>query len=532
MDVRERYDRETPIDEGPMKDIASEDDAADTAGPVTRKRRWPWVVGALVVVGGAVTAATLAGGSDDSAVTAPVTLNFAETVRTDLVEIDTFDGTIGTIDADPIKTQVPGTVTNAAAAGSFVEQGETLFAINDEPVVLIYGDTPAYRDLRVTEDTLALTAQSAGTVTDFVEAGTSLEQGDIVYRVNGEPVVVMYGDVPAYRSLKDLRTDNMTGADVLQLEESLVALGYDPDGLASVDEEFTDYTETLVELWQADIGAVEDGVVDLGEVIFIPGPVDVLTVSAAVGDQLSPGRALLTVTDGEPMSGSDVLQLEAALADLGYGGSVLTVDGVFDQATKDAVVAWQTDLGVEADGVVNLGEIIFQPGPVRVGDQLAAPGSTVNPGSPVLAISSADKVVTFNLPAADQDIIAIGDAIVVELPDGRDVPGTVTDIATVATVSQDGNATFEVTIALDDPTVASGLDEAPVDIEIIADSVQNVVAVPVASLVALSEGGYAVEVDTGNGTTKLVAVDPGFYADSMVEVTSTELQPGDQVVIP
>jgi multidrug efflux pump subunit AcrA (membrane-fusion protein) len=150
----------------------------------------------------------------------------------------------------------------------------------------------------------------------------------------------------------------------------------------------------------------------------------------------------------------------------------------------------------------------------------------------VLAISSADKVVTFNLPAADQDIIAIGDAIVVELPDGRDVPGTVTDIATVATVSQDGNATFEVTIALDDPTVASGLDEAPVDIEIIADSVQNVVAVPVASLVALSEGGYAVEVDTGNGTTKLVAVDPGFYADSMVEVTSTELQPGDQVVIP
>jgi multidrug efflux pump subunit AcrA (membrane-fusion protein) len=56
--------------------------------------------------------------------------------------------------------------------------------------------------------------------------------------------------------------------------------------------------------------------------------------------------------------------------------------------------------------------------------------------------------------------------------------------------------------------------------------------VPVASLVALSEGGYAVEVDTGNGTTKLVAVDPGFYADSMVEVTSTELQPGDQVVIP
>ncbi len=532
MDLRERYDRETPINEGPMSDIASEEETGDTAALVKRKMRWPRVVGALVIVGGAVTVAAMAGGSDDVATTAPVTPNFAETVRTDLVEVNSFDGTIGTIDADPIKTQIPGTVTDAAAAGSVVEQGAALFAVNNEPVVLIYGDSPAYRDLRVTEDTLTLTASGSGIVTDIVDPGTTLEQGDVIYRVDGEPVVVMYGEVPAYRAMSDLRNDNMTGADVLQLEEALVALGYDPDGLAAVDEEFSDYTETLVELWQADIGAVEDGIVNLGEVIFVPGSIDVLEVTAAVGEQLSPGRAVVTVTDGAPMSGTDVLQLETALSDLGYGESGLVIDGVFDEATKQAVLAWQTASGIDDDGVINLGEIIFQPGPVRIGDQLAAPGSTVNPGSPVLAISSADKVVTFHLPAGDQDIIAIGDAIVIELPDGTDVPGTVTDIATVATVSQDGNATFKVTIALDDPTVAVGLDEAPVDIDVIADSVQNVVAVPVASLVALAEGGYAVEIDAGNGATRLISVDPGFYADSMVEVTSTELQPGDLVVVP
>ena len=532
MDVRERYDRETPTDAGTMNDIADDMDKTEDALPVTRKRRWPWAVGILVVVGGAAAAVTMTGGSDDVAETAPVTFSFAETVRTDLVQVDTFDGTIGTIDTDPIKTQMTGTVTDAAAAGSVVEQGETLFAINDELVVLAYGETPAYRDLRISEDTLTLTAQSAGTVTDIVEPGTTLEQGDVIYRINGEPVVVMYGNVPAYRAMSDLRNDNMMGTDVLQLEEALTDLGYDPDGLAAVDEEFSDYTETLVELWQADIGAVEDGVVNLGEVIFVPGPVDVLEVSASVGDQLSPGRALVVVTDGEFMAGTDVLQLETALSDLGYDDAGLAVDGVFDEATKQAVLDWQTDSGIEADGVVNLGEIIFQPGPVRIGDQLAAPGSSVNPGSPVLAISSADKVVTFNLPAADQDILAIGDSLVVELPDGSEVPATVTDIATVATISQDGNAAFEVTIALDDPTVATGLDEAPVDIEVVSDSVQNVVAVPVASLLALAEGGYAVEVDAGNGTTRLVAVDPGFYADSMVEVTSTELQPGDLVVVP
>ncbi len=57
-------------------------------------------------------------------------------------------------------------------------------------------------------------------------------------------------------------------------------------------------------------------------------------------------------------------------------------------------------------------------------------------------------------------------------------------------------------------------------------------AVPVTALLALSEGGYAVEVDDGDGTTRLVAVDPGLYADNLVEVASAGLQAGDLVVVP
>ena len=112
------------------------------------------------------------------------------------------------------------------------------------------------------------------------------------------------------------------------------------------------------------------------------------------------------------------------------------------------------------------------------------------------------------------------------------VPGTVDSVATVATFNQQGNAVFEVVISLNDPTAAAGLDEAPVDVEIVSDSVSGVTAVPVSALVALAEGGYAVEVQQSDGSTVLVAVEPGFYADGLVEVTETQLQPGMTVVVP
>jgi peptidoglycan hydrolase-like protein with peptidoglycan-binding domain len=367
-------------------------------------------------------------------------------------------------------------------------------------------------------------------VTEVVATGETVGQGDVLYRVNGEPVVLMYGSIPAYRTLRDL-DENMTGEDVLQLETALVALGYDPDGSAAVDREFSDFTQTMVERWQEDLGVEEDGVVQLGDVIFIPEAADVLSVAVEVGQTVNPGQPIVTVTSGEPMEGADVRQLEEALVALGYDDPA--VDGIWDDGTKQAVLAWQADTGLEADGVVDLGEVVFLPATVRVNDILASVGTGVSPGMPVLAISSADQFVTFDLPAGDQGLVVVGQEVNIELPDGTDTPGTVISVASVATEGQPGaGASFEVKIVLDDPTVAAGLDEAPVDVEVISDSVSNVMAIPVSALVALAEGGYAVEVNSGDGATQLVAVDPGFYADGLVEVTSSSLAVGDQVVVP
>jgi hypothetical protein len=164
---------------------------------------------------------------------------------------------------------------------------------------------------------------------------------------------------------------------------------------------------------------------------------------------------------------------------------------------------------------------------------MAAKGSWVGAGTALLGVSLSDKVVRVDLPADEQGLLSIGDAVTVEMPDLTQVPATVVFVSQTATPPANGPATFEVRIEPDDPTVAAELDEAPVDVIVVSGSVQDVMAIPVSALVALLEGGYAVEVEASGGRTELVAVEVGFFgSNNMIAITSTELEPGDRVVVP
>lgn len=497
----------------------------DPAAP--RRRRWPWLVAALGVVGGAGAVWwALSGGNGevDAGATAPLELR--DVVVTDLEETETYAGTLGRPDGDPILTRRPGTVTATAAEGSTVAQGEVLFTVDDEPTVLLYGEAPAYRMLGPDADGETVLAVRVGTITSTADADTIVTSGQVLFELDDEPVALLDGGIPAYRTLRD----GSEGTDVLQLEEALVALGYDPDETVTIDEDFTAATENMVERWQEEMGMEEDGVVDLGEVVFLPGPVTVEQVAADEGDLVSPGTPVMAVSFviGE-LEGVDVAQVEAALDALGY--TTGPVDDRLDAVTATAILAFQEDMGMKTDGRFELGEVVFRPGPIRVTDVLTLPGSPAGDGTPVLATSSADTFVTVDLPAADQGVLEPGDTVVVELPSGATTPGTVDEVGSVATTDQAGDSTFEVRIVLDHPGDAAGLDEAPVDVEVVTDSRSGVTAVPVTALVALAEGGYAVEVATGS-TTRLVAVEPGFYAEGLVEIVSGDVSPGDRVIVP
>ena len=68
------------------------------------------------------------------------------------------------------------------------------------------------------------------------------------------------------------------------------------------------------------------------------------TLEVTIGD-----RANLSAGD----SGDEVLTLQKALNQLGF--DVGTPDGKFGQKTQDAVKAFQTDHGLEPDGIVGQG---------------------------------------------------------------------------------------------------------------------------------------------------------------------------------
>jgi peptidoglycan hydrolase-like protein with peptidoglycan-binding domain len=286
--------------------------------------------------------------------------------------------------------------------------------------------------------------QRQGTITWLPEEGTVVRRGQPLYRVDGRPVQLLYGKLPAWRELS-VGVDD--GPDVRQLERNLVALGYDPDRGITVDDHFT-------------------------------------------------------------------------------------------SATRAAVKRWQEAVGLPETGTMRPGDAVWQPGAVRVGELKTGVGDTARPGAPVFEATSNARQVAIDLDASRQPYVHVGDPVDIELPGGRTTTGRVASVGKVATAASgsdpadDGSPTVEVTVSLDKPKATGSLDQAPVVAHITTEVRKDVLAVPVNALLALAEGGYAVEVER-DGRRGLVGVELGLFADGMVEVEGGGgLRAGDRVVVP
>jgi hypothetical protein len=222
--------------------------------------------------------------------------------------------------------------------------------------------------------------------------------------------------------------------------------------------------------------------------------------------------------------GRDVRQLQRNLLALGFDdGGDLEVTGEFDSDTAEAIRDWQEDLGVERTGVVELGDVAFFPTARRMGSHTLETGQGINAAAQVATTTTLERIVTLDLEASDQDLVARGDRVQIELPSGERIDGRVAVVSRVAeTDAEDPTAepTVEVAIRLLG-NVESDLDEAPVDVDVETSRAEGVLAVPVQALLALSEGG---------GATHLVAVETGSFADGFVEVSGDGVAEGLEVV--
>jgi peptidoglycan hydrolase-like protein with peptidoglycan-binding domain len=287
-----------------------------------------------------------------------------------------------------------------------------------------------------------ISAIASGTLTWIAPVGSTVAQGDPLFRVDERPVVALYGSVPMYRTLDD----GVEGADVQQLQENL--------------------------------------------------------------------------------------------AELGYAG--FTVDDVFTPATAEAVRTWQSDLGLPATGTVEPGQVVFTPGAVRIAEHTARVGDLLGErGVPVLGYTGTTRLVTVELEVTDQALAVEGGEVSVTIPGREAVEGEISQIGTVFLAPEEaaaegaapGDARIAVTVTIADQEALGSLDAAPVDVEFVSQEREDVLAVPVAALLALAEGGFGVQVVDGD-TTRIVAVETGMFAAGQVEVSGEGIAEGVTVGVP
>ena len=263
----------------------------------------------------------------------------------------------------------------------------------------------------------------------------------------------------------------------------------------------------------------------------------------------TPAYRSLSAGSGSGTTGPDVRELNADLVDMGYasGSEVPAGSDVFSSWTALGVEKLQAALGVSTTGTLSLGEAVFLPGAARITSVSATLGGPAPVGQAIMSATSTTRVVTVDLDTSQQSDVAVGDHVAITLPDGAITPGLVTSVGKVATSappdapslagqssSGSGSATVAVMVTPVKPAATGTWDQAQVTVDITTASVKDALVVPVNALLALSGGGYAVEVTGSHGARQLVAVTLGLFddAEGLVQVSGSGLSAGEHVVVP
>jgi peptidoglycan hydrolase-like protein with peptidoglycan-binding domain len=293
-----------------------------------------------------------------------------------------------------------------------------------------------------------LTNQLAGTYTSVPASGTTIRAGQVLYRVDNQPVYAMKGRTPAWRPMGPGMT---TGPDVNELQANLIALGY-ASGLFSAPS------------------------------------------------------------------------------------------GQYDWLTEDAVQRWQAATGVLVTGQIALGQVIFTPTALRIGARNVAPGQAAVPGQAPYQVTTDRRVVSVPVNPT-MPPVAADDRVSIVLPSLTRTPGRVTAVGPVPAAGGSAGAAHGsagtpaagassvITVTPDRPGVTGTGAGVPVQISLTVESVRHVLAVPVSALLALSGGGYGLEIMTPAGRHRLVGVHAGIFAGGLVQVSGAHLVPGTKVVV-
>jgi peptidoglycan hydrolase-like protein with peptidoglycan-binding domain len=137
---------------------------------------------------------------------------------------------------------------------------------------------------------------ASGIYTWLPRPGTAISPGSVLYRVDDTPVTLMAGTTPAWRPFALGMTE---GPDVRQLQAYLIA-GHFAGGLLTAPTGVYDLaTADAVERWQAARGLTVTGWIPLGQVVFLPTAILIGGLSVAAGEAAAGGQRPYQVTTGQ-----------------------------------------------------------------------------------------------------------------------------------------------------------------------------------------------------------------------------------------
>jgi hypothetical protein len=134
---------------------------------------------------------------------------------------------------------------------------------------------------------------ASGIYTKLPDEGDKVDCGDVLYRVDDDPVLLLCGTIPAYRDLDS----GDEGRDVRQLNWNLHRLGYD---VGPGDGSFTWKTAKALEKLDG------TGELDLDDAVFLPRAARISRVTGTLGGSAQPGAPVVHAT-------SDTLEVQVNL---------------------------------------------------------------------------------------------------------------------------------------------------------------------------------------------------------------------------
>jgi Putative peptidoglycan binding domain len=313
-----------------------------------------------------------------------------------------------------------------------------------------------------------------------VAAGDTISNGEQLAELDGEPLFVLAGSVPAWRDL----TPGETGPDVTELQNALASLGYYDRG--DTPGYFGAATQDAVAAYYEHLGytAPASGGVPAADVVFLPSlPATVVGVNGAAGQQ--PGQPFLELA----ARGSLALTGELPPSYAGQVKPGLSVS-IYDAITGIHATGTVAGLGT-ATATVPAGTVVDVGSGAATAASAASGGSSSSDssaGSGSSGSSSGSGVTTF-------------------------IPLTVAPSQPLAAALNGENVLV---------TVQTGQTEGPV------------LTVPVAAIVTSESGTTYVTVAGAHGTQTRVPVTPGLSENGYVQVTASRsgtLAAGDRVVV-